>query len=99
MATTARPRRSVLFMPGSNARALEKARDLLADALIFDLEDAVAPDGKEKARQQVRAAQGNAAVAAGASASSSRRDITRPRLRGEITRIGSSPRRTGSAQT
>ena len=54
MVATARPRRSVLFMPGSNARALEKARDLPADALIFDLEDAVAPDGKETARQQVR---------------------------------------------
>lgn len=49
-----RPRRSVLFMPGSNARALEKARDLPADALIFDLEDAVAPDEKETARLQVR---------------------------------------------
>ena len=54
MVATTRPRRSVLFMPGSNARALEKARDLPADALIFDLEDAVAPDGKETARQQVR---------------------------------------------
>ena len=53
MAATARPRRSVLYMPGSNARALEKARDLPADALIFDLEDAVAPDGKETARRQV----------------------------------------------
>jgi len=48
-----RPRRSVLYMPGANARALEKARSLDADALIFDLEDAVAPDAKEMARQQV----------------------------------------------
>jgi citrate lyase subunit beta/citryl-CoA lyase len=40
-----RPRRSVLFMPGSNARALEKARTLPADALILDLEFAVAPEG------------------------------------------------------
>ena len=48
-----RPRRSVLYMPGSNARALEKARTLAADALILDLEDAVAPDAKEVARQQV----------------------------------------------
>lgn len=48
-----RPRRSVLFMPGSNARALEKARQLPADALIFDLEDAVAPNEKETARRQV----------------------------------------------
>jgi citrate lyase subunit beta/citryl-CoA lyase len=48
-----RPRRSVLYMPGSNARALEKARSLPADALILDLEDAVAPDAKEVARQQV----------------------------------------------
>ncbi|HEY0282927.1 MAG TPA: CoA ester lyase, partial [Rhizomicrobium sp.] len=51
-----RPRRSVLYMPGSNARALEKARTLPADALILDLEDAVAPDAKEAARAQVCAA-------------------------------------------
>jgi citrate lyase subunit beta/citryl-CoA lyase len=51
--TTIRPRRSVLYMPGSNARALEKARTLPADALILDLEDAVAPDAKDLARQQV----------------------------------------------
>jgi citrate lyase subunit beta/citryl-CoA lyase len=48
-----RPRRSVLYMPGSNARALEKAKTLPADALILDLEDAVAPDAKEIARKQV----------------------------------------------
>jgi citrate lyase subunit beta/citryl-CoA lyase len=48
-----RPRRSVLYMPGSNARAIEKARTLAADALILDLEDAVAPDAKPIARQQV----------------------------------------------
>ena len=48
-----RPRRSVLFMPGSNARALERAKTLPADALIFDLEDAVAPDAKDTARQMV----------------------------------------------
>ncbi|KIL99749.1 L-malyl-CoA/beta-methylmalyl-CoA lyase [Paramagnetospirillum magnetotacticum MS-1] len=53
MATTARPRRSVLYMPGSNPRALEKARTLAADGLILDLEDAVAPDAKEEARRQV----------------------------------------------
>ncbi|MGE5506672.1 MAG: HpcH/HpaI aldolase/citrate lyase family protein [Actinomycetota bacterium] len=53
MASTARPRRSVLYMPGSNARALEKARTLAADGLILDLEDAVAPDAKEEARRQV----------------------------------------------
>ena len=51
-----RPRRSVLYMPGSNARALEKAKTLLADALILDLEDAVAPEAKELARAQVCAA-------------------------------------------
>ena len=45
-----RPRRSVLYMPGSNARAMEKARELPADAVIFDLEDAVAPDAKATAR-------------------------------------------------
>jgi len=48
-----RPRRSVLYMPGSNARALEKARSLPADSLILDLEDAVAPDAKDLARRQV----------------------------------------------
>ena len=48
-----RPRRSVLYMPGSNARALEKAKTLKADAFIFDLEDAVAPDAKGLARDQV----------------------------------------------
>ena len=53
---TIRPRRSVLYMPGSNARALEKARTISADALILDLEDAVAPDAKEIAREQVCAA-------------------------------------------
>lgn len=53
MAATARPRRSMLYMPGSNARALEKGRGLPADALILDLEDAVAPDAKELARQQI----------------------------------------------
>ncbi len=48
-----RPRRSVLYMPGSNARALEKAKSLAADTLILDLEDAVAPGSKTDARQQV----------------------------------------------
>ena len=48
-----RPRRSVLYMPGANARALEKARALPADALILDLEDAVAPDAKPAARARV----------------------------------------------
>lgn len=53
-----RPRRSVLFMPGANPRALEKARELPADGLIFDLEDAVAPDAKISAREAVTAAVG-----------------------------------------
>lgn len=53
-----RPRRSLLYMPGSNSRALEKARTLPADGLIFDLEDAVAPDAKTSARQHVCAALG-----------------------------------------
>jgi citrate lyase subunit beta/citryl-CoA lyase len=53
---TIRPRRSVLYMPASNLRALEKAKTLAADALIFDLEDAVAPDVKETARSQAVAA-------------------------------------------
>ena len=50
---TIRPRRSVLYMPGSNARALEKAKTLPADGVILDLEDSVAPDAKEAARAQV----------------------------------------------
>ena len=58
---TVRPRRSVLYMPGSNSRAIEKARTLPADAIILDLEDSVAPDSKVAARKQVMDA-----VAAGA---------------------------------
>jgi citrate lyase subunit beta/citryl-CoA lyase len=54
--STIRPRRSALYMPGSNARALEKAREIAADVLILDLEDAVAPDAKATAREQVCAA-------------------------------------------
>jgi citrate lyase beta subunit len=56
MPSTVRPRRSVLYMPGANTRALEKARTLPADVLIFDLEDAVAPDAKAAARGNVVAA-------------------------------------------
>jgi len=55
-AETVRPRRSVLYMPASRTSALEKAKSLAADALIFDLEDAVAPDTKETAREQACAA-------------------------------------------
>jgi citrate lyase subunit beta / citryl-CoA lyase len=51
-----RPRRSVLYLPGANERALEKAKTLPADALILDLEDAVAPDAKVAARERVCAA-------------------------------------------
>ncbi|AKT50453.1 HpcH/HpaI aldolase/citrate lyase family protein [Arsenicicoccus sp. oral taxon 190] len=54
--TTFRPRRSVLYMPSSNARALEKARTIRCDALILDLEDAVAPDAKGAAREAACAA-------------------------------------------
>ena len=50
-----RPRRSMLYMPGSNARAIEKGRSLAADAIIFDIEDAVAVDAKALARNQIRA--------------------------------------------
>lgn len=63
-----RPRRSVLYMPAANARALEKAKDIAADSLIFDLEDAVAPDSKELARKQ--------AAAAVASGDYGRREVT-----------------------
>ncbi|MFL5133236.1 MAG: HpcH/HpaI aldolase/citrate lyase family protein [Microvirga sp.] len=51
-----RPRRSALYMPGSNARAIGKAKTLAADVVIFDLEDAVAPNTKAQARDQVCAA-------------------------------------------
>ena len=54
--TAYRPRRSCLYMPGANARALEKAKGLPADTLILDLEDAVAPDVKTDAREAVCAA-------------------------------------------
>lgn len=50
---TFRPRRSALYMPGSNPRALEKARSLPADVVILDLEDSVAPDAKAEARDAV----------------------------------------------
>jgi citrate lyase subunit beta/citryl-CoA lyase len=64
---TFRPRRSVLYMPSSNERALEKAKTIAADALILDLEDAVAPDAKEAAREN--------ACAAAASGEYGRREI------------------------
>ena len=63
-----RPRRSVLYMPAANERALEKAKTLPADAIIFDLEDAVAPDAKEAARPN--------AVAAAGSGEYGRRELT-----------------------
>ena len=68
MSTSMRPRRSVLYMPSSNERALEKAKSISCDALIFDLEDAVAPDAKETARAQ--------AVAAASSGEYGNREIT-----------------------
>jgi len=66
--TDLRPRRSVLYMPAANERALDKAKDLPADALIFDLEDAVAPDAKDVARVN--------AVAAARSGAYGRREVT-----------------------
>ena len=63
-----RPRRSVLYMPAANERALEKAKGIPADAIIFDLEDAVAPDAKEAARTN--------AVAAASSGEYGRRELT-----------------------
>lgn len=53
MKSNIRPRRSVLYMPGANERALEKAKSLSADAIILDLEDSVAPDLKVFAREKV----------------------------------------------
>lgn len=66
--TDLRPRRSVLYMPAANERALDKAKDIAADALIFDLEDAVAPDAKLVARIN--------AVAAASSGLYGRREVT-----------------------
>ncbi|MEZ5226056.1 MAG: aldolase/citrate lyase family protein [Acidimicrobiales bacterium] len=66
--TASRPRRSVLYMPAANERALEKAKTIPCDALIFDLEDAVAPDAKDAARAQ--------AVAAAQSGEYGHREIT-----------------------
>lgn len=58
-----RPRRSVLYMPGANERALEKAKSLPTDALILDLEDSVAPDAKADARKRVAAAAASGSTA------------------------------------
>ena len=55
MTQSMRPYRSVLYIPGSKERALEKARGLSADAIIFDLEDAVAPDAKATPAATLRA--------------------------------------------
>jgi citrate lyase subunit beta/citryl-CoA lyase len=63
MSASMRPRRSVLFLPGSNPRALDKARSLPVDGLIFDLEDAVAPEAKEMSRGGVAAALGTGGYA------------------------------------
>ena len=59
MTAPVRPRRSVLYMPGSNERALDKGRSLPADVLILDLEDAVAPEAKDLARENIRKALGD----------------------------------------
>jgi citrate lyase subunit beta/citryl-CoA lyase len=56
MQVSIRPRRSVLYMPGSNSRAIEKSRSLSADCLILDLEDAVSTNEKQTARDQVTSA-------------------------------------------
>ena len=68
MSSTLRPRRSVLYMPAANERALEKAKAIPADAIIFDLEDAVAPDAKADARPK--------AVAAASSGEYGNRELT-----------------------
>jgi citrate lyase subunit beta / citryl-CoA lyase len=89
MPFVSRPRRSVLYMPASNPRALEKAKTIPADALIFDLEDAVAPDAKQSARA--------AAVAAVATKAYGQREvmvranaIDTPWCRDDITAIAAS---------
>lgn len=66
--TALRPRRSALYMPAANERALEKAKSIAADAIIFDLEDAVSPDAKDTARAQ--------AVAAASSGEYGKRELT-----------------------
>ena len=53
LSTAIRPRRSALYLPGSNARALEKAKSLPCDVVLLDCEDAVAPESKELAREQI----------------------------------------------
>lgn len=63
-----RPRRSVLYMPAANERALEKAKSIASDALIFDLEDAVSPESKDAAREN--------AVKAASSGDYGKREIT-----------------------
>ena len=59
---TFRPRRSCLYMPGSNTRAMEKARTIDADVVILDLEDAVLPNAKAAARQAVRCRRGEPCI-------------------------------------
>ncbi len=66
--STLRPRRSVLYMPAANERALEKAKTIASDALIFDLEDAVSPESKDAAREN--------AVKAASSGEYGKREIT-----------------------
>ena len=68
---TLRARRSVLYMPGANERALEKAKTLDADSLILDLEDSVAPDAKAEARAKLAAAVKGGAMAGANSSSAS----------------------------
>jgi len=53
---TIKPRRSVLYMPATNERALEKAKGIAADSLILDLEDSVAPEAKGEAREKLAGA-------------------------------------------
>ena len=88
---TVRPRRSMLYMPGSNARAMEKARELPADAVILDLEDAVAPEAKAQARALIVAALKKGGFGAPRSAGADQR----PRYRLVARRFGRRRRRPG----
>ena len=63
MSGALRPRRSVLYMPSSNPKALDKAKSIPCDAIIFDLEDAVAPDAKPAARDAAPPPSGRASTA------------------------------------
>jgi len=86
---TFRPLRSALYLPAHNQRAIEKSRTLAADAVIFDLEDAVAPDLKAAARANLVVAFGSSGAAGHALSSHSRERAGLPVPRDGLTRLNS----------